>query len=387
LAEPHSTDSTLSRRGTFAIAVGTALIVGVVLPGPLTASLAPRIRDDFAFSDATVGLAVALYYVLSAAISVPLGGIVERIGAAAAMRLAAAMMIATSLAIAAFADSATALVALLLAGSGGHALAGPAVSAMLRREVQSRRHGLAFGAQQSGASLAGLAAGLALPAIAIPFGWRWAFVVSALLALPALAFAPRDRDEPRHEREHHPGDRRAIYLLAGVAALASGAVFGLVSFLVIYSVHSGIAEGTAGFLLAAVGMLATGGRLAIGALSDRPGRDPLSPVATLLILSLPGYALLVTGEPVLIACGALIAGGLGWSWAGALTHAVVNRSQQAPAWGVSVMLAGLLGGNSVGPLAIGLFAERDAYAAAWTLCAVLTAIAAATVIAMRRRGR
>ena len=71
------------------------------MPGFLTASLAPRIRDDFAFGDSTLGLAVALFYVVSASGSVPAGRLVDRVGATRGMRLAAGLTVSSCLAVAA----------------------------------------------------------------------------------------------------------------------------------------------------------------------------------------------------------------------------------------------------------------------------------------------
>ena len=377
----------LDRRATLAIATGTALIVAVVVPGPMTASLAPRIGGDFAFTDVTVGLVVALFYVFSAAASPLSGRLVERVGPDLSMRIAAANIAAVCLAIAAFAESAAAIAALLLIGSVGHALAGPAVSGLLRLEVPPRRQGLAFGAQQSGASLAGLAAGLALPLLAIPLGWRSAFVAAAALAIGAVALAPRAGPPSGQpvDRQAHPDEPGSVRALAVVAALASAAAFGTVSFIVLFAVHSGVDEAAAGLLLAAMGLASTLGRLVFGAISDRPGRDPLAPVAVVIAIGVPGYALLATGTEPAIVCGALLAGGFGWVWSGALTHAVVRRSPQAPAQAVGTMLTGLLLGNAAGPLVIGLFAENGAYTAAWAVCGALALAAAGLAAAIRRR--
>src|SRR5215207_11362763 len=145
------------------------------MPGFLAASLAPRIRADFAFGDSTLGLAVALFYVVSAAGSVPAGRLVDRVGPTWGMRLAAGFEATSCLAVVALAQSAASLTALMLIGGAANALGGPSVSALLRREVAVSRQGLAFGAQQAGAPMGALLAGLALPAVAIPFGWRWRF--------------------------------------------------------------------------------------------------------------------------------------------------------------------------------------------------------------------
>ena len=72
----------LGRRGWRSLVTGTDLIVAGCMPGFLAASLAPRIRADFAFGDSTLGLAIALFYVVSALGSVPAGRLVDRVGAA-----------------------------------------------------------------------------------------------------------------------------------------------------------------------------------------------------------------------------------------------------------------------------------------------------------------
>lgn len=376
----------LGARGRRALVTGTALVVAGVLPGFLTASLAPRIRGDFAFGDSAVGLAVATFYVVCTLSSSPAGHLVERVGAMRGIRLGAATTALSCLAVALLARSSASLVALLLLSGLGNALAGPAVSALLRREVATHRQGLAFGAQQSGASLGALMAGLALPAIAIPVGWRWAYVGAAALALAATALAPREEAPPPIRRE--PVVRRrgwsSVHALALAAALASAAGVGFVSFLVLYSVDRGMSETAAGLLLGGVSLAATLSRIALGVLTDRRGADPLRPAAAMLAASVAGYLLLAVGEPAAIVAAALLVGTVGWAWPGALTLAVVQRSPDAPAWAVGVMMTGLFAGAVGGPLLVGLLAEHGSFAAAWVTCAGFALLAAATVALARR---
>ena len=359
------------------------------MPGFLTASLAPRIRDDFAFGDSILGLAVGLFYVVSATGSVPAGRLVDRVGAARGMALSTACTTVCCLAIAGFAESAAILTALLLLGGVGNALAGPSVSTLLRREVATHRQGLAFGAQQSGATLGALAAGLALPAVAIPFGWQWAFVASAALTLLAVALAPRPgavaAGLPATGRR--PSTFTSVHALGVAAVLASAAGVGFVSFLVTYAVERGMSEGTAGLLLAAVSLSATVSRISLGAFADRAGQEPLRPVALMLAASVSGYLLLIADEPGVIAAAALLAGGLGWAWPGGLTLAVVQRSPDAPAWAVGVMMRGLFVGAVGGPLLTGILAEHELFTLAWIACAGLALMASATVAATLRHER
>ena len=368
-----------------ALVGGTGLIVAGVLPGFLTASLAPRIRDDFPFGDSSVGLAVAAFYVVSGLCSVPAGRLVERIGATRGMRLGAALTVLGCLGVAAFASSTASLIPLLLIAGAGNAVGGPSVSALLRREVEIRRQGLAFGAQQSGASLGALLAGLSLPALAIPFGWRWAYVASAVLALAALAVAPAVTEtRPAEQRARPPAGLTSVHALALAAALASAAGVGFVAFLVLYAVDSGIGEGSAGLLLGAVSGAATASRIGLGALLDRRRQEPLMPVVAMLGLSVAGYLLLIPGEPAVIVVGALLAGSLGWAWPGALTLAVVQRAPEAPAWAVGVMMSGLFAGAVTGPLVVGLLAEHDHFSAAWCVCSAFALLSAGTIVATRR---
>ena len=197
----------LTARARLSLVAGTGLMISGVLPAFLTASLASRIPEDFALGDSGVGVAIAIFHVMCAVSSTPAGRLVERIGPARGMRLAAGATAVSCLAIAALAQSALSLTALLLLGGVANAFGGPSVSALLKREVAIHRQGLAFGAQQSGATLAALLAGIALPAVAIPFGWRWAFLAVAALALGAAALAPRCGRRARSRRPGRPPAR------------------------------------------------------------------------------------------------------------------------------------------------------------------------------------
>ena len=155
------------------------------------------------------------------------------------------------------------------------------MSALLRRTVDTGRHGLAFGAQQSGASIGALLAGVALPAVAIPLGWRWAYAVAAVLAIVAVALAPlpgrASRRAWRRSRSPPRITSTSIRALAVAAVLASAAGVGFIAFLVTYSIDQGIGEGAAGLLLGAVSLTATISRVGLGLIADRSGGDAAPP--------------------------------------------------------------------------------------------------------------
>lgn len=106
------------------------------------------------------------------------------------MQIATVLGALSAVGVALFATSAWLLVGLLSASGLAKAIGSPGVAAMLARDVADDRRGFAFGLQQSAPPLGALLAGLALPLIALPFGWRWAFVAAAALTLAAGAAIP-----------------------------------------------------------------------------------------------------------------------------------------------------------------------------------------------------
>ena len=94
--------------------------------------------------------------------------------------------------------------------------------------------------------------------------------------------------------------------------------------------------------------------------------------------------LLILGEPAVIVLAALLVGGFGWAWPGGLNLAVVQRSPEAPAWAVGVMMTGLFTGAVAGPLASGCSPSTTPSPPPWLLCAGLAVLSAVTVLATRR---
>ena len=366
-------------------------MVAAVLPGFLTAGVAPRIAEDFRFTTSQVGLAVAVFYIAATVSAARAGRLVDRIGPGRGLSITCALTATCALAIAAFADSAAAVIALLAIGGGGNAVASPSMSSLLSQTLHGNRHGLGFGAQQSGAPAGALLAGLALPLVAAPFGWRWAFVAVALLALAGAAAVPRGRLGPaEHTQERTASASGAVlpvHLFALTAALATAATIGLVAFLVIFAVRSGLSETAAGLLLAGTSAAAVVSRVGLGLVADRRRRGLLAQVVVMLVIGAGGFVLVLTAEPALIVAGAVIAGGLAWGWPGLLTLASVIQHPTTPAWAVGTMMSGIYVGALSGPLLLGFVAEHAGFTAMWIVCATLSLLAAAAVTAARRLDR
>ncbi|GAB3948126.1 hypothetical protein GCM10027614_44600 [Micromonospora vulcania] len=156
-----------------------ATTIAVVLPVFLLGGLAVQMGADLHFSPAGLGLAVAIYFGISALASVPSGRLVERYGPAVVARCAILLAAGSMLAVAALARSYPMLVGLLALSAAANALGQLASNATLARHVPARRQGLSFGVKQAAIPVSTLLAGAAVPTIALTAGWRWAFVAAA----------------------------------------------------------------------------------------------------------------------------------------------------------------------------------------------------------------
>jgi predicted MFS family arabinose efflux permease len=378
----HSGRSMPTPRAIVASAV--LVIVGTAFPGLLVGGLAPEIQADLALSRPALGLAVAVFWLAAAVASAPAGRFVDRFGPLRGIHVAGVLAALGALGVAA-AGSTSFLIASLAVGGSANAFSTPGVSALASRAIPTERQGLAFGVQLAGPAIAALLAGLALPLLAGPVGWRATFAAAAILALASAATVPRVTT-PRPQMDSRSDDRRLrpLLMLALGAAAANAAAGALLTFLVVYCIEVGLSSGSAGALLAAASGTAVAVRLALGLLADRRPDAELGWVVALLGLGATGYALVTTSVPALIAIGAILAVGLAWGWPGLLLLAVVRRHSGDPGAAVGIVVTGFFAGAVIGPLAAGPIAERASFELVWWLCAALALLAASSINAGRR---
>jgi predicted MFS family arabinose efflux permease len=369
------------------IAAAVAAVVAGVLPMFATAGLAPRIDGDFAFGAVSLAVAVAAFHATSALVSPRFGRWVERVGPARAMRVSAWIACGCSVLVALAGRSAATMIALLALAGVANGASGPPASALLSRSAPAGRRGLAFGAQQAGAPLAALLAGVALSLVAGPLGWRSAFVLAAGVALVAAALVPRGRAPAPAPAAAHPAAAPsrgpALRVLVLAAALASATSTGMMAFLVAFGVDAGMSQQAAGALLVAVSCAAMASRIGLGLAVDRWDGDALAIATALLVASCAGCVVLTVASPAAIVVGGLAVGGLGWAWTGLFTLAVVRQHPAAPGRAVGALMSGLFAGAIACPLLVGAFARHGAYAAGWLACACLALGSAAMITAAR----
>ncbi len=356
-----------------------------VLPVFLTGGLTVQISAELGFDPAGLGLVVALYCAVSTFAALPCGRLVERYGSGPTSRIAVLGAAAVMLVVAAFARSYVALVLILLSSAWCNVLGQLSSNLTLSRYVPASRLGLSFGIKQSAIPLATLLAGVAVPAVALTIGWRWAFVMGAGLALAALLVAPRDT-VGRAPTPKVPGERAtaALSVLGIAAGLAAASSSALGIFLVASAVDQGVDPGFAGLTLTLGSVVGLTLRLAHGWAADHRTGGHIAVVAASLVLGAGGLALLaVPGTPALV-IGTVLGFGLGWAWPGLLQFAVVRLNPSAPAAATSIVQTGVYGGGFIGPVGFGFLAAQYSFPVAWLVGAV-TMLVAAVLMAVGRR--
>lgn len=368
-------------RATLSALVATTV---VTLPTFLLGGLAVFVRRDLHFSNTGLGALVSAYFAMCALSSVPVGRAVERYGHRPTT-VAGIVLGALSLAGLALAPSYPFLLAALVAGGIANALGQLGSNQSLAASVPASRQGLAFGVKQSAVPAGTLLAGVAVPALGQTVGWRWAFALSAVLALGGLALVPRDRAA---RAPAAGGGRRVavgpLVLVAVSATLAAGSANALSTFLIDWGVGSGLRPGSAALVLAAGGATGVIARTGSGWLADRRGRGHLAVVCLQLVGGAAGLLLISAGTAPALAVGTVVGYGLGWSWPGLLNHAIVQLHPEAAALATSIVQVGVYAGGALGPLGFGFLADSLSFRTAWRAGAMAMCLAALVLTAGRR---
>jgi MFS family permease len=368
----------------FARASGLAVAVGAasVLPGFLVGALTLQIRADLDVSVGAVAIGVTVFFLAGAVGAGPGGRLAERMGALSAMRTGVMITAGCLLAAAALGVSLPVLFLFLTVAGLANAVTQTAINLFMAEQVALDRQGLAFGIKQSGIPAAILVSGLALPALALPLGWRATFAIcgGGVLAVALLARRGEASFRIPEEREEPPprASRELVFLAVG-AALAGFGANSLGAYLVASAVDTGIPEGSAGLLAALGSAVSLVVRMSLGARADRRRDYGYGTVAALLVAGSAGYLLMTSDLAGLFALGAVVAFALGWGWPGLFNLAVVQHHREAPAAATGITQSGIYVGAAGGPAAFGLLSTPLGYSGAWAAVAGVSLVGAAVM--------
>jgi len=378
-------------------ATATNLTVALVttsagaFPVFLTAALIVQISSDLSFDLERLGTAVGVYFAAGALASAPMGRLCERLGAAAALRLGGVIS-ATCLTLIALAPSFAFLTACLFLGGLCNALCQPAANLYVTRTIPASRRGLALALKQSAIPAATLVGGLAVPLVALTIGWRWAFVICAAVAAATAASVPAVAAGaiPTKRGPGGRAPRSAMLLLAATVGLGAAGAGCLASFCVAGATHIGMADASAGWLMAVGSLLAVIARIGLGHRADRRQGGHLLAVSILLSVGGVAAVALRSSDALWFALAVPVVFGTGWGWPGLFNLSVVTHNPAAPGAATGFTQTGTYIGAALGPTAFGFIAERYSWTAAWSLVPVFFVLAALAAVAARtdiRRSR
>ncbi|WP_166347619.1 MFS transporter [Phytoactinopolyspora limicola] len=377
------------------ITVGIGLVLPA-LPAFLVGATAAQVRLDVGLSETALGAMVAVLFVASA-LSAPLTGrLADRRGARFTITVGTVLSFAALSGIGLYVRNWLELAILMACAGVGLAFVDPGLNRLVASWVPDRRKGVVFGIKEASIPLATMAAGFAVPAIAMTAGWRWAFAVGvipfvAVMLLLAAGGAGPWRPQPDSPSSQsgidgstaQPAGLRAssptVLLLAVGAALASMAATGISVFLTDSAVAIGMSQAHGGILLGVASIAGVVVRIGSGALADRRPGAAGRLMPWMLAIGSVTMLLGATGTALLFGLGTVGALAGGWGWTALFFLTLVRSAPGRPGAVAGVGLSGLTAGNALGPIVFGSVAQSVSFSAAWLLAAVATGLAAATI--------
>lgn len=373
--------------------LGAGVTAIVIMPVAVLGAAAPMMRADLLLTEGALGALVSLFFLTGALASIPAGRLSNAVRLRGLIVGASSLSALTLLGVTGWATSWWSLAACLAIGGAANAVGQVAVNQWLARQRPVNRQGLSFGAKQAAVPLASLCAGLLLPAVIVPFGWRAGFLVAAALAMCGVLLVSRVPErrsihEPQDSALSERGPRGPVLLLTLVGFLGAAGGTCLAPFFVDYAIGLGVGADFAGMLLAMGAASGIGARLLAGLVADTFQPWPLSLIAGLLAIGSLGIGLLATGPAGYFWVPAVILAFAGaWGWPGLLPLALARSSSGAFRRGVGMIVMGPLAGAVAGPLIFGLTVQVAGYEAGWMLLMVVVTAAAVLAATVRLRSQ
>jgi MFS family permease len=374
------------------VVVPASLVLGA-LPLFMVGGLAVQIKEEFGFTEAALGAAVTIGFVVGA-LSAPLTGrLADRIGPKASIYLGCALSVLSLLGLGLITTGWSTMVVFLCLSGLAVAVTDPGLAILVGRAVPPNKQGLAFGIKEASIPAATLAAGLAVPVIALTVGWRWAFAVGLIPCALVLTLLPRVTLRPVVPTAERPGTEpveprrsyRALLLVAVGAALGTTAASGVGIFLTDSAVAMGLSPAGAGLLLAVGGVAGIVARVSSGVAADRIGGPQFKLISMMLAVGAATMALGGTGNIALLVLGTVGVFTGGWAWTGIYFLSLIRVFPERPGAVVGIGTAGLGFGNAVGPLLFGVVAQTFSFGTAWLVAALVAAMAAVFMGVARSR--
>ncbi|GMQ84825.1 MAG: hypothetical protein BMS9Abin07_0390 [Acidimicrobiia bacterium] len=361
-----------------------------ILPSAALGIMATFIIEDLSISRVMLGWVIAANVVLAAVLSPLSGRIADRIGGKAAiisvLGLAAAGYFVFGIAPA---------FGVLFVAAGiaamAQAAANPATNKLIAEDFPPGERGVTTGVKQSGVQAAIMLAGLALPSLAIAFGWRGAML--AVAALPLVAAAAALVVVPRSQRRSRPSMSARGRLPRSITGLAVyGLLFGMAGaatfFVPLFAEESlGLDPRIGGLAITVAAVVAFVARILWARYAERRG-EYLGPLRSMAMLGVLASVLLLTSTlwAWLLWPGAIITGASTSSWNSVGMLATIEEVGPALTGRASGrVLLGFLTGLGIGPPLYGATVDATgSYTVMWVI-AITAATATAGFVSVWKR--
>lgn len=369
-------------RARTVLSISLASLGAAAFAGVAIGVLAPDLKDAFGFSRTEIGMVSALVTLGAALASRPAGRLTDRLGPWRVLVLAL-VGIAAGAAIQAGAPRGWVLMVGTLLLGVAYGAVGPPTNVAIAGRMQG---GIGFfmSVKQAGMPIGSFLAGLVLPSVAGWLSWRWAFLLTGLVAIavaattgPLRRTATIDAAGGTAGRDSAP-PRRTWIALGAFGFLMAGGQWSFLSYLVLYlNEGRGFSHAAAGIALAAATACSVAGRLLWGWLSDRPGWRARS-LMLAAVLATVGCALLAADLPVAVVWPvAALTGAALIGWNGAFLGVIADRAARGTVGHASgtVMTMVFAGAVAVPPLFGYISQATDRWEPLWALTAGCAATA------------
>jgi MFS family permease len=367
------------------VATAALSTVSVVFPGLAAGSLAVQASDDFGVSEGSYGWALGTFFLAAALTSVAGGRLAQRLGPRRQLSYGLVGAAAVQLSIAFVVPSfGWMLVALALAGvvnSGVQTAVNLALS-----QAELPRLGLAVATKQSAMPAAAMLGGLAVPAVALTLGWRWAYAMGALVGLVGFACVRAfiiDRPITAASKVSVvESTSRALAAATAVSMLFAFSSGAINAWTVSSGVDAGLSEGAAGLFLGLAAGMGILFRLAAGARVDASKAPPFRMAAQLYLIGIVGFVLLSARVAPLHAGATVLAFAGGWIWPVFTNFAIVNANPRSAGAATGMTQMGVYVGVFSAPVITGGIIDRWGYQTMWLVVAGVAMCAAVIAVAV-----
>lgn len=379
-----------------ALALCTLAFAGTMVARLVISPVVPRIGDEFAVTNATIGLALSGMWLAYALSQFPSGVLGDRYGERFVILLAVGTTAIASLLLALSPTFAVFSVFAIVLGAGAGLHYSVATTFLARQFTDIGR---AIGVHVAGGPAAGLIAPIAAAAVAARYGWRPALALGALVAVPVFVLfywrieptTPRRPEQPMRERFRTGPlvellSRREIAYTVGLATIGAFSWQATASFLPAFlELHHGFSTAAASLLFSVYFVVHGATQPVTGWLSDRLSRDFAAGVT--MGVGVVAYALLVVADGVVLVSIAVLFVGLSMSWGAPLQSRFIDRlSEEERNAGFGLVRTAYMVMGATGSVVIGAVSDVFGWAIAFGVISAVLAIGAIALAANRLLG-